>query len=292
MYLSYSGFKKFCECPRCYYYSYVAKTPLPKPDNRVGMLYGQTVGVLFEAFYNEKLWKLPDPEAAMVARSSSVLKSVMAKEAAAGGVFDWKESSKTDYKCQADILKDVVDTIPRGLEAIRQHRLLSVDAIAEDKLDTNIGGNRFGGRADFVMRRPAPYEDRVIVDGKGSRHRDKYTDVKQLHWYSLLHQKKYGSLPDKVAFIFWRDPPETAVDWHTVSEKDVTQLRDTVLDTMSNIDNMSKKRLPLSEPTSFPAKPSSSGCRLCSYNTICPEGIVMTSKDRPSYSSDEGVEDV
>lgn len=292
MYLSYSGCKKYCECPRCYYHAYIAKTKPPKPDNRVGMLYGQTVGHLFEAFYNEKLWRHGAPESMLRKRAQVVLRSVMAQESKSG-VFDWKESAKMkDYKCEEDILKDVEETVPRGLEIIRQHRLLGVDAVAEDKLDADICGNRLGGRADFVMRRAAPHGDRVILDGKGSKHRDKYTDVRQLHWYALLHKERYGYLPDRVAFIFWRQPVDQAVDWHPVKQEDVDSLRDSVLETISEIEGMAKRRLPLSEPAFFPPKPSESNCKFCSYSPLCPEGQVMLSKDRPQYSEDEGVEDI
>jgi hypothetical protein len=292
MYLSYSGYKKFRDCARSYYHAYIAKTKPPTPDNRVGMLYGQTVGVLFEVFYADKLWKEADPEAELRRGAEPTLKKTIATETSRGGILDWKASKKMkDYECEADILSDVLDTIPRGLEIIRQHRLLGADAVAEDRLDSDIQGHRFGGRADFVMRRAAPHGDRVILDGKGSKHRDKYTDVRQLHWYGLLHERKYGALPDKVAFIFWRSEPDVAVDWHTVTPAEVANLQSQVIEAMSEIEAATKVRLPVAG-AGFAANPSEGNCRFCSYSFTCPEGQVMLSKDRPQYSEAEGVEEV
>lgn len=289
MYLSYSGYKKYVDCPRAYYHAYVNKTVATKPDNRVGMLFGQTIGELFEDFYSEMLWKKPDCQKILTDRAASKLNKVMIKEAKTG-VFDWKASAKYDYKCPEDILHDVLLSIPRGLNIIRQHRLIGLDAVPEVKLDTDINGHRLGGRADFIMRRVKPNDDRVILDGKGSKHREKYVDVSQLYWYSMLYRVHHSVLPDKVAFVFWRSEPDIAVDWHEVTAPAVDELQEKVLGVVSEIE-ATKKRLPV-VMGNYEARPSESKCRFCSFSADCTEGEMILSTNRPSHSNLEGVEDI
>ncbi len=131
----------------------------------------------------------------------------------------------------------------------------------------------------------------MILDGKGSKHREKNVEVRQLYWYGMLHQRKYGALPDKTAFVFWRSEPDIAVDWHPVTDTDVTTLRNAVLEAMSEIETAAKVCLPVAG-AGFSAKPSESNCRFCSYAFLCPEGKMMLSKEKPEYSEEEGVEEV
>jgi hypothetical protein len=289
MYISYSGWKKYKECPRAYWHSYINKTQLPTPDNRVGMLYGSIVGTLFEFFYNRKMWKSPDPTSAVMSCVDDVTRDIMAKEGRSG-VFNWKDPKLKKGPHSIEALKKMVrKSVPNGVEIIRSHRLLGTDAVAEDKLDTVINGHMIGGRCDFVMTRISPLRDHIILDGKGSSYRDQYVDVRQLHWYSMLERKRTRALPDQVAFIFWRFPPDKAVDWSTPTKMMVDELQEDVLDTIATIE--AKKRLPMANEE-FHAKASASNCRFCSYVFACPEGQVMTSEDRPEVSPASGVEDV
>lgn len=285
MYLSYSGYKKYLECPLAYYHSYIAKTKKPTPDDRIGMVYGSVVGNLVEDFYNLKLWKEKNPVQILLAKAPSALRKVMAEESK-NGTFLWKDNNT--YKKPDDILADVIKSVPQAIEIIRRHRLLGVDAKAEVKLDSDVQGHRFGGRADVIMTRLAPHSDRIIYDGKGSKYRDQYVDVRQLYWYSLLNQVQRGFLPDRVAFVFWRFDSATAVDWHPVTSEHVLELREEVLAAIGQIEASKKKRL----PQAFEARPSASKCRLCPYTFTCQAGQTILSKDRPADSDTMGVEDV
>lgn len=288
MYLSYSGYKKYDECPRAYWHSYVAKTQPPTPDNRVGMLYGSIVGVLFEYFYNRKMWKLPDPTGALLSCVDEVAQNVVRQESKSG-IMNWKDPKlKKGPFSLGEVLASVREAVPNGIAIIRRHKLLGTDAVAEEKLDSTINGNMIGGRCDFTMTR-VTHRDRIILDGKGSAHRDKYVDVRQLLWYSMLSQRKKGFLPDQVAFVFWRSTPETAVDWVTPTRAAVEELREDVLKTIDTIE--AKKKLPIAKEA-FHAKASPFACRFCSFVFACPEGQAMTSKDRPTISTTSGVEDV
>ena len=281
-YISYSGFKKYSECPRSYWHGYIDKTPLPKPENKVGALYGSVIGTLFELFYRENMSKnrkLKDVEVELAERAPRVMDEVMAKERQRG-TFDWKESK--EFSSHLDVLRLVVKTIPVGLTIIQHHRLVGSDAEAEVKLDSKVDGHIIGGRADFIMTRIVPHNDLVILDGKGSRHREKYVDVKQLQWYAVLYREKHGRLPDKLAFVFWRGAdPEHAVDWHPVREEDINRVREEALSVCREIGKSS-------DVSAFPSKPSSDNCKFCPFVFTCEGGQHQRGKSIPPV----GVTDV
>lgn len=281
MYLSYSGHKAYKECPRQYWHRYIDKTKLPTPDNKVNSLYGSVVGTLFEAFYNEQLYLQRGVADTLLDRVDLVIDTVIERECESGQV-DWSDP-KSNYKSRTALRADVVETIPRGLDIIRHHRLLSRESEAEVKLDQTIGGHTIGGRADFIMRRTKPHEDLLILDGKGSKWREKYVDPQQLWWYAMLYRSKHQRMPDKLGFVFWRQAPVTSLDWVAVNEKDLDDLQAGVLDSIAHIEH-GKEVLPkgpvqdfsLLQQT-FPAQLGDK-CNLCSYREVCPEGKSFTAR--------------
>jgi len=290
MYISYSADKVFADCPRSYYHKYVDKTPLPKPDNRVHMLYGDVVGKIFEAFYRDQLWR-GDPLANLLALVEPTLKGVVLDEVRKGGILDWKEPGlKAGTRSLVEIEHEIRETIPWGLKGIKHHRLLGNGAQAEMVLDTDVEGHRIGGRADFVMRRIEPHGDLVIVDGKGSRWRDKYTNHRQLRWYAMLYWLKFGEVPARLGFLFWRFKPEECMDWSTVTVSELESLKTAVLTTIGVIE-ASKQQLvqlgPKAKPGAvFLAKPGSD-CKLCGYLSLCSEGTrIMTSEIKTEIAAE------
>lgn len=300
MYLSYSGFTSHEKCPLQYFHRYIAKTTPPKPENRVNMLYGSIVGALFEQFYNEKMWRIPNFVGELISRIPGITGKIMADEQKFG-VIKWKgtgedKDPKANYKSLEDIFVDVRDTIPRGIAAIKYHRLVGKVTRAEHKLDSTIEGHLFGGRCDFIIHRIQPHNDEVIIDGKGSKFRGDYADPRQLRWYALQYTVQFGKLPDKVGFLYWRSDPETSMDWYTATADDVTMLRTAVLTTISQIED-GKRRLPVA-PTKkdlaslFPAHPNSRDCGWCNYLAVCEEGTAFIAKRPAPIPSEPGVEDV
>jgi len=260
------------------------------------MLYGETVGILFDKFYTDRLWKkgdgVTDHLLSMVDRTIS---QVVHRETVRGGVFDWKEKGlKKDTRSVEAVAETVRETIPRGVASIRKYRLLGVSAQAEVKLDSDIGGHRIGGRADFLIKRVSPDNDLVLIDGKGSRWRDKYIDTRQVKWYSMLHKKQFGFMPDALGFLYWRSEPEESLDWVECSESDVETLQATVLADVERIED-GKRRL-LKAPGEatlrevFPVRPTVE-CKLCSYLKVCPEGTTFSEKKVP-LPEGIGVEDI
>lgn len=279
MYISYSGFKLFLECRRAYLHRYVLKTPVPKPSNRVHMLYGDAVGKLFETFYVERLWRKNTREE-LRSRVRPTMDGIVRKELKSGGVFNWKEANlKEGTRSFEEVEQEVLDTIPRGLGSIRHHRLLGQDAAAEVVLDVHLDGHQIAGRADFLMHR-FKEGDHVLIDGKGSRWRGEYTNDRQLRWYAMLHWMKYGAIPDRLGFLYWRYDPEESLDWSQVTLAELEVLKNSVLAAIETIEVARKGLAQIRDKSRSPDfLPTTNNCKLCDYLKLCPEGTKSLSKE-------------
>ncbi len=290
MYLSYSGLKEYLECPRAYWHKYVDHTPPSKQPNRVHMLYGDSVGRLFEAFYNERLWSAPDPVEVLLERVDATIANVIQDETKKGGQFDWADLElKRGGRTLEEITTNVRQTVPRGIASIRHHKLIGVEAKAEVVLNSRVNGHTLAGRADFVLRRHAG--DLVLVDGKGSTWRDAYVNHRQLRWYALLHLLKFGVLPDRVGFLFWRSEPDESMDWSEVTLTEVDELKRATLNVIDRIEAGQRSLGPTWESGRSPGMVfwvnPGQRCKLCSYLPRCAEAKTVLAAKAPTY----GVED-
>jgi hypothetical protein len=293
MYLSYSGYQLADDCQYRYWHAYIAKTP-GEPEDILGSIYGSAVGLLFEEFYNQRLWTLPDVRSHMEAQAERVvdhflLEGQQPKRGRPAGIVRWKGLGEADnpqalYASRDDIVSDVRAAVLRGLQTIREHRLLGRGAKAEVKLDARVQGHTLGGRADFVLTRVRPYDDLVILDGKGSRKRDRYVSRTQLIWYSMLYAEHHKRVPDKAAFVYWHFDPPSNIDWCKVTEPETTALKKRVLgviETLSRLDRELGATADLaSVRSSFLPRASNSSCRFCPYATesVCPQGFAIVTE--------------
>jgi len=259
------------------------------------MLYGEVVGKIFERFYRDKIWSGSSVTSTLLDLVRPTIEEVMRRQIKKGGVFDWEEKGlKPGNRSLEEVEAEIVETIPRGVQSIKHHRLVGMEARAEVVLDTSVGRHRLGGRADFIIRRVRPHSDLVLVDGKGSRWRDRYTDDRQLRWYAMLYQLKKGVVPDRLGFLFWRSKPEESVDWVDATQDQLDDLRKAALEAIKEIELARSQLRDLSKPgTVFGAAPSSN-CQLCDYLPLCPEGAKALSEDTKAQISEDrkrGVEE-
>jgi len=322
-YLSYSGYKSNATCPFQYWNRYVNKTLLKIQENGVNSLYGSTIGVVFESFYRDRVWKRPEYLKVLQDLAEPILDQTIKDQLKQGRVIDWSDE-KSNYpeskdglsasqalsRGREELLRDVYESIPRGLEAIRANRFIGPLMEAEMKLDTRFGPHMIGGRADFVVQRTTPHNDLVILDGKGSRHREKYVDGTprkkgqpvegvQLKWYAVLYREIHKKVPDALAYVFWRYSGEQAVEWVPFDEGDLNALKDEMLSTIRRIDRNSNQIASVSSPKAqeelreelFPAQPGFH-CNLCSYAEVCEKGrnYKARSQRKPRVVLPEGVD--
>lgn len=275
MYLSYSGFAKFEQCPLAYYYDYIQKVKAEGPDDRLGSVFGSAVGKVFEDFYTQEIWRRDQPVEVLTASVGPTVDQIIKQETSPrydrpGGVLLWKgdgpgQNSRALYVNRDELVADVRDAVERGVATIRKHRFLGRKNGAEVKLDQMVRGHKLGGRADFIIERIKPHNDLIILDGKGSKHRDRYISPKQLMWYAILFRHQFQRLPDKLGFVFWKFSPEEAVDWVDFSEASIDELLENILDDISAIE---------STRGAFRSNPCNESCRFCPYATdeLCPKG--------------------
>ena len=314
MYISWSGWKLHEGCAFAYWHEYLAKTVPEKPNDRLGSIYGSTVGVLFELFYNEQWWRKDQIQTFMVGEVERVLEQVVQEEITydqkrdrPGGVLLWKGpppdcNPRGLYYDQDELEADVCEGVRRGLKIIRHHRLLGRRAQAEVDLNSKVDGHILGGRADFIILRTRPHYDLCLLDGKGSRHHGKYVDPRQLHWYAMLHRLRFDKLPDKLGFVYWNKPPpprsfnpEESLDWVEFSEHDLDLLLEGALTAVREIE-AGMETLPSSDAVAadtlqelarqvFKPRPNEDNCRFCPYATAttCARGFGIVKEMARRY---------
>ncbi len=317
MYISYSGWKLYVQCPRAYFYRYTQKPLLPVAENKVNSVFGSATGMVFEQFYKEHLWRSADPVQELLSRAAPCLTLTLAKEREASAklaketganedewrnsCIRWKSSDKkANYTSEEAVLKDMLKCIPRGIETIRRNKLIPKKVGAEVKLDTDFGPHRLGGRADFVLHNTWRGDGCTITDGKGSKYRDQYVDDAQLHWYAMLWRARTGETPDALAFVYWRSEADDGMDWIKFTAADLDHTLATALAAVEQVETGNLRfRVAKTENhrldvvrEHFPVHPGA-GCGRCSYVAVCDAGQIMIKKSNSSVADDVlGVEDI
>lgn len=259
LYLSYSGRKAY-DCPSQYCHRYVLKTQVLR-DPRTSF-FGSMIGKVFEWFYERSVWTDPNPVRAASALIPEAVRFVLQDE-------DFSRSQDPIYV--ANIEEELHELVPKNVEVIRTHKLLSPNSRAEIDLTVNYASRkhgmtiRLGGRTDFAHYHSP--SDVWILDGKGSRHREKYVDSEQVIWYATQHYLKYHVAPTRLGFLYWRFPDDP-IQWIEYDERALRDSLDRTFDVAKRI------RLKMFDP-----KPSPS-CHKCDYRAHCPEGTRYLAERR------------
>jgi hypothetical protein len=217
------------------------------------------MGRIFELFYKQRAWEKPNCADYLKSLILPEYASYVNQEKERGGVVNWDDPRIKDT--EESMLKDARLAVDKSLKTIEKHGLYDPEAKAEFKLDRRIDDFIVGGRADFILKRSAPYNDLLILDGKGTKYYDKYVHKDQLLWYALLYRETFKQLPDRIGFFFWRRLPDTALQLFDVSAAEVDALRTRIMNTIRLIEALepqgSGKFLPV----------LSTHCGFCEYST-------------------------
>lgn len=252
LYLSYSGRRKYVNCGLSYRMQYIQRIPVERDPK--DSLFGSVIGAVFEQFYRKALWSRPDVVQACLDEAEPCMADVFRKEK-----FD--PSSAPDFV--SNLRTELSLFIPAGIEIIRANKLVAPSSCAEMDLSVVYAspdhGPRImvGGRTDIALI--FDMSTVWILDGKASKHREKYADVEQLLWYATQFYLKYHVVPSRLGFIYWRFPTD-AVQW---VEFDEEKIRKSLASTVQAAKDILAKKF---EPTPNPS------CTLCPYRGKCPEG--------------------
>lgn len=252
LYLSYSGRKTYLDCPFQYKHRYVLKTDVER-DPRTSF-FGSIIGKVFEWFYERNIWSLPDPESSALSLLPEAVRTVLSEE-------KFHRSSDPSYVDSVEA--EVRELVPAGVSVIRTHKLLSANSRAELDLTITYPSEkhgmsiRLGGRSDFVHYHSP--QDVWIVDGKGSRHREKFVDSEQVIWYAIQHYLKFGVAPTRLGFMYWRFPKDP-IQWIEYGSQSIRDSLDLTFDVAKKI------KLEVFSPK------TSSNCHNCDYKASCEDG--------------------
>jgi hypothetical protein len=262
------------------------KKPLPIKKSEHHALLGIAIQYAIERFYNDELWKMMGPadlQKRILQLGEEALKLELARK-----FIDWNKAPPRDEMYQL-----VHDAILGYIRTLKAHRFLGPYAKAEVDLVAYIDQyNPVGGRADMIIRRDDTGV--TILDGKNSKRykdpKDKtklmtYTDPDQLRWYALLYYLCYRQLPNRLGFVFYRYPHgspvldmdgnpvagkyEEGVEWVPFTKDDLKGLAQRAVDARLG---MGKEK--------FEARPSPNNCRMCDYETVCPERQAQKEANR------------
>lgn len=263
------------------------RKPVPEKKSEHHAILGISIQWAIERFYNDELWRTlapPDLRDKLLALGEESLKLELARK-----YVDWNRANMT----REDMHVLVRDAILGYLRTLKAHKLLGPYAKAEVELLAYVDPNTpIGGRADVIVRRDDT--GTMILDGKNSkRYKDPknkgqmmtYTDPDQLRWYALLYYLCYRTYPDRLGFVYYRYPYgapvldvegnvvagkyEEGVEWVPFTEDDLRGLAQRAVDARAAM-----------EREEFEARPSPSTCRMCDYESICPERQAQKAANR------------
>jgi hypothetical protein len=249
-YLSYSGRQSYLLCPKKYEFRYIKR--IKTKSNPKDTMFGLVIGKLFEWFYNKKLWSYPTKT--FLSLIEPAIDEISTQEG-----FNIRQ---TDPKFVSDLIIDLNTYVVSTLQIIKNHHLLTLNSKSEINLTTNYYSPKYdmtirlGGRADFIHYKDG---ESWILDGKGSKHRERYSDSEQLIWYAVQHYILFHTAPTRLGFLFYRFPDDP-IKW---IEYDSDSIRKSIDVTFDVIKKVNLKM--------FSASPSTE-CRLCEYKLKCEEG--------------------
>jgi len=271
--LSYSGYKTYRDCPKRYRLSRVERKDPPTPESKHFAVIGWTVQRVYEDFYNQELWRLRG-------KVSDALLELAPKY-----FYQYLDENHVDFNditCKLEpmeMLAQIEEIIPKVLTGIKREKLLGPYARSEIILRAQLQSSYYlYGIVDFLIRQST--NEVLLIDGKASKHREKYVDEEQVDFYSLAFRLVHNRRPDKVGYFYYRfaDDEEQAFDWHVPDAESEEKIRQNLVAAFTNIQ---KKR--------FGATPSPSTCKWCPYETVCTERQqqIMAAREKKRWNRAE-----
>jgi len=262
--LSYSGFDTYKKCPKKYHLSRVLKEDPPGlPESRHNALVGSVVQRVYEDFYNKEVWR------AGQGTSQRLLDLTHTYFYEWLGERDDKNNLKNpvnwrDPSCrmtQEEALALCKEMVIKTLTAIKREKLLGPYAQSEVVMRVQFQGNYYlYGKVDFLIRKADGTI--LLLDGKASKHRDKFVDKDQVLFYGMAFHLQHFKIPDKMGFLYYHfaDDPELSLEWVPSGKEEFERIN---LDLLNAFGGIRRKE--------FKATPTPSYCKYCPWEAVCPE---------------------
>ena len=263
MWLSWSAYKQKNTCGKQYRLDRVSDREPPVRDSRHNAAVGSVTQAVFEDFYNDEMWK---DRKDLIPRLRDKAEDFY-EDFLEDNYIDWN-----DFTCRFDSqyepLKEIHEIIPKVVRGIGREKLVGPYAVSELEMKVPFGEDYLYGFMDFIIRQKD--DTLILLDGKSSRHYDKYTDPEQLYFYALMFFLRYHKVPDKLGFFYFRfaDDPDKAIQWFDVDKEKLRDMRTKIEATLTSIHNRE-----------FDANPVPSHCRWCQWEQVCDERLEQKRKN-------------
>lgn len=238
--ISYNTYTIVRSCRQRFKMQKIDYIPSVKPVDMRNAIYGFVMQRLAELFYTKE-WYRAGKKTGQVLFDE--LPGVM-KEQIAEHACPWEHRSEVEL-----LERDCQEAIPKFIQVVRAEKLLGEKNEAEKPVEYDLSTQfKLTGRMDFLISRGGK---KILLDGKGTKYRDKYLDREQLIFYMLVMRLMKQKLPEKQGFWLWRDGE---VLWQGISEKEIDDLFLKI-----------KEGLFLLQKKDFSANPCTKSCRFCPY---------------------------
>jgi hypothetical protein len=256
MRLSYSEYKDYKACPKCYH-NRVNNVEPPAQMSKYFALYGLLIELFFKHYTNNFIKRnliLSDDQTRIILRKlwDKVLKETYV-------IWDdpWvKESSEHIFLSVHEDIKRNLDKFSFWKNAQAE---VSYEIILKKTQDI------LSCRMDFVVNN---HDGTVeILDGKGTYKMDKSVDIEQLYFYALIYLLHHKKLPNRIGFLYYKFQTITYIDFDQAILMDFR-------------DKLAMVKKALKEDKIFEARVGiSKQCKWCEYQITC-EALINKRKER------------
>lgn len=266
--LWWSSMNMYYNCPKQFQYKYGSpgvEPTKPPPRSEHHILMGVVIQAVVEDFYNQQLWLsdgAPRPTADLVKILIALTKNKFQHKLRKFHI-DWSKS---------DDEGELLDTCIRGvlgyLRTMKENLLIGEENVCEQRIVVDMGDFAIGAKPDLIVKRTTGEASGIsIIDGKNSKSGE--SDPDQLRLYALIFYRKYGIVPNRLGFAWYRYPsgsempngePSTGVTWISCDKDDLDGLAARCATVHEGI-----------TAQKFPANPVPKYCKWCDWESLCAE---------------------
>jgi hypothetical protein len=289
-YLYWSSLEQYELCPRSFLWGHgygtidLGRGPgrskaKPVQDSKHHAVMGIVLARAIEHLYNDELWR--EPETLVQKLTDLVTREFTF--ALNEHYINWDEAPP-----KSEMLDVCLKGVTGYLKTMKANKLLG--PYAKSEVDLTAWVDQYtpvGGRPDVIVRR----DDTgiTILDGKNSLTPGKYTNPDQLRWYALCFYLAYNTLPNRLAFVYFRYPEGTppkdhpeGAPWTGLVEVPFTR------EDLKTIGVRAKETHRAMSKELFDPSPSAKACRFCDYKTVCDSAHQPTPRKPKSLPVVEG----
>jgi putative RecB family exonuclease len=267
---SYSAIETYLRCPHQYYLRHIRRMP-ESPEKVVRTLIGSSLQHAVESFYKNRWWTLSP---------GTLLQSMQDSLAAKGREIAERSGLAREPTLYRNLVDEGRALVPGVIDTIRRERLIGKQNLVEYELEVITSAEspkgpkniKVHGRSDLFIE---GFDDSItLVDGKAGRTVGRFASPNQLRFYALGWKQRFKSLPQKVAFWWYR---------HRLVKP--VKLTDKSLDKLLTTIQTAGRGLLHEE---YPAKVASH-CRYCDHSEHCDAFQAAAAEARSKVETPEGI---